>query len=161
MLNKSKRILALTLCILLVMLSLAACRRADGDGDTSSTGDVSAVQPGGNEMGGAADGVIDLDNIEDASGGSTTQGDKDGGTTNQATGTKKPTTGVDDDTIDLGKGTATTTTTAKPDNNSNSNGNGNGDQGGNNTTTSTSAPAVAKDPQLDNNDNWVKNPNPV
>lgn len=89
MLNKSKRILALILCILLVTVSLAACRRADkGDGTSSDGfGDVSTVQPDNN--GGDASG----DAQGDGSVGGTDDAVIDGGSTTATNGKDNKTTG--------------------------------------------------------------------
>ena len=178
MLSKSKRIIALVLCILLA-LPLTACRRGganSSDPNSAPVGDGTSID----------DGVVDFDDP-------VTSGDQEGTPDNTVDNT------VDDGGVNLsgnnsnsnsnnsnnsnantgnGSGNNSTVGTGSensdpnPNNSQDDDNDNNSNGGGNNSTTesdgekeeseptTSKTTVVASNPDLDNKDNWVQNPNP-
>ena len=170
MLNKSKRILALILCILLVTVSLAACRRADkGDGTSSDGfGDVSTVQPdnNGGDASGDAQGDGSVGGTDDAviDGGTTTAtNNKDTKTTGKQNNNQNSDVQADDGEIDM-SGDATTTkkpdtTTTKKPGATTTKKPGTTTTGSNSDNNSNSGEPIvdnATGDKLENSNNWIE-----
>lgn len=177
MLSKSKRIIALVLCILLA-LPLTACRRGGADSsapNSAPVGDGTSID----------DGVVDFDDPvtsgdQEGTPDNTVDNTVDDGGVNLSGNNSNSNSNSNNSNANTGNGSGNNSTVGtgsensdpNPNNSQDDDNDNNSNGGGNNSTTesdgekeeskptTSKTTVVASNPDLDNKDNWVQNPNP-